>query len=222
MQICTKTTNSPYSKANRIPTSEYNSIRLSYTFQMQSKTFHTSDSNLTNAQYRKNSFAIFIKNGDKRLVQKLRIAYKNPMLANTNLQHTNGLQTYPRKMFARTLNMAHTSNTATYLNIWTRIFDSVRHILNIRAIHKDYWITIRWKSNSRPLTRNSLENWFCIERKILYSIANLQLQLTVACLRRCARPLERIRVLEDSRVGAMWLSRASECERSETRGPLGF
>ena len=44
---------------------------------MQSKTFHTSDSNLTNAQYRKNSFAIFIKNGDKRLVQKLRIAYKN-------------------------------------------------------------------------------------------------------------------------------------------------
>ena len=37
-------------------------------------------------------------------------------------------------------------------------------------------------------------------------------------LRRCAHPLERIRVLEDSRVGAMWLSGASKCERSETRG----
>jgi hypothetical protein len=35
------------------------------------------------------------------------------------------------------------------------------------------------------------------------------LQLTAACPRRCAHPIERIRVLEDSRVGAMWLSGAS-------------
>ena len=41
--------------------------------------------------------------------------------------------------------------------------------------------------------------------------------------RRCARPLERIRVPEDSRAGAMWPNGASECERSEcpTSGPEG-
>ncbi len=42
----------------------------------------------------------------------------------------------------------------------------------------------------------------------------------VPYLRRCARPLERIRVLEDSRAGAMWVSRAKarripDDERSE-------
>jgi hypothetical protein len=61
--------------------------------------------------------------------------------------------------------------------------------------------------------------WRIILKKIL---AKENLHLTVGRLRRCARPLERIRVLEDSRAGAMWLSGASECERSETRGPTGL
>ena len=46
---------------------------------------------------------------------------------------------------------------------------------------------------------------------------HLVFHLTVAGTRRCAHPLERIRVLEDSRAGAMWVRRA--LQRAEPGAP---
>ena len=53
----------------------------------------------------------------------------------------------------------------------------------------------------------------------------VQISANARSLGRCARPIERIRVLEDSRAGAMWVSRAEarripDDERSEEEPPL--